>query len=245
MFWICARCRSQSVSCEVSIDVGPSRDRAELKHLRAKEPVVSEPSPRPRRPAPFSDLTALIDAAGGLAQPVPSELAASTAAAVVDAGRTIGRAGQSVDSFVRLADRVGLDTLRALWRGAEQVSLANTLWTLYLLRSWCESGRAEIVRLWALGEPFAAADAVVAGMGPLADEPAVAALADAILVGAFAGDFAVALERAAAAFRVLASGRRQLPPAEATADAELAERNDRAADALTAAARRWRSGRLR
>jgi hypothetical protein len=199
------------------------------------------PPPRPRRPARYADLTAMIDAAGGLAQPVPSELAATTAAAVLNAGRAEGVSAAEIDSLVQLADNVGLDTLRALWRGAESVSLASSLWTLYLLRSWCGTDAGELVRLWALGEPVAAADAVVAGLNPLADESAITALADVILAGAFTGDFAVALERAAAVFRVLAAGRRQL----AAPEVELADRNDQAAAALAAAARRWRAGKLR
>jgi hypothetical protein len=219
----------------------------------------SQPRPgrpdRPSRPARYPDLTALIDAAGGQAQPVPSELAASTAAAVLDAGRATGVPRGEITSLIGLADTVGLDTLRALWRGAEPVSLANSLWTLYLLRSWSTSNPGEIVRLWALGEPFAPADAVVAGLGSLADEAAVAVLADAILAGVFVGDFAVTLERAAALFRVLAAGRRQLAsPADAAgrtaagaagAESELADRNDQAAAALTSSARRWRLGSLR
>ncbi len=182
----------------------------------------------------------MIDAAGGMSQPVPSELAATTAAAVLDAGRIDGLGPVELDSLVQLADTVGLDTLRALWRGAASVSLANSLWTLYLLRSWCTSGGPEVVRLWKLGEPIAAADAVVAGVAGLVDTDAVAALADTILAGAFTGDFAVALERAAAVFRVLAAGRREL----AEPELRLADRNDQAAAALAAAAKQWRAGTL-
>jgi hypothetical protein len=179
---------------------------------------------------------------------VPSELAATTAAAVLSAGRDREASGVETQSLVGLADTVGLDTLRALWRGAPPVSLASSLWALYLLRSWCVTGAAEVVRLWALGEPQAAADAVVAGVNALADEAAMGELADAILTGAFTGDFAVALERAASVFRVLAAGRRQLPDAGDGLDAgeaALAEGNERAADGLAAAAQQWRANSLR
>jgi hypothetical protein len=218
------------------VDQAPARCRTV-----AEELVITDPSPRPHRPAPYADLTALIDAAGGHAQPVPSELAATTAAAVIGAGRRDDATPDDIDALVRLADTVGLETLRALWRGAEPVSLANSLWTLYLLRSWCDTGADEIVRLWTLGEPVAAADAVVAGLNPLGDQAAVRTLADSILTGAFAGDFAVALERAAAVFRVLAAGRRALPEPEV----DRADRNDQAAVALRLAAARWRTGSLR
>lgn len=172
---------------------------------------------------------------------MPSELAATTAAAVLDAGRNGGATGADIESLVHLADNVGLDTLRALWRGAEPVSVANSLWMLYLLRSWCATDAAGIGRLWSLGEPLAPADAVVAGLNPLGDEAAIIGLADAILTGAFRGDFAVALERAASVFRVLAAGRRVL----GAGDIDRADRNDRAATALATAARRWRAGTLR
>jgi hypothetical protein len=122
------------------------------------------------------------------------------------------------------------------------VSLAGSLWALYLLRSWCQTNPAEVSRLWALGEPTAQADAVVAGVNMMADESAMAELADAILTGLFAGDVAVTLERASATFRVLAAGRRQL---DSSSDAELAIRNERVADALAESARRWRTTSLR
>lgn len=205
----------------------------------------SQPPERPRRPAPFADLTSLIDAAGGRPEVVPSELAATTAEAVLAAGRTDDAGSRTdVELLVGLADTVGLDTLRALWGGAEPVTLAGSLWALYLLRSWCQTNPAEVARLWALGEPVAQADSVVAGVSLLADEAAMVVLADAILTGMFDGDVAVTLERASATFRVLAAGRRQLAGGGDSSDLRLAARNERAAAALAEAARRWRVGTL-
>lgn len=208
---------------------------------------VTDPSPRPRRPAHYADLTELIDAAGGSTPESRGEIASATAALLVRAGRELG----ADQRFIDLADRVGLDTLAELWRDAEPVSLPGALWALYLLRQWCRTGADEVVRLWRAGEPFAAADAVVAGVAPLADVPSLEQVADDVLSGAYRGDFAVALERAAALFRVLAAGRRELTGAEpdagtesAAAELQLAERNDRAAADLTAAARQWRAGTL-
>jgi hypothetical protein len=195
-----------------------------------------------------ASLTALIDSAGGVTQPIPSELAATTAAAVLTAGRAVDDPRVDVDSLVGLADEVGLETLQALWSAAEPATLANSLWVLYVLRSWCaRSDSGDVARLWALGEPYASADAVVAGVSVLADNVGLLAAADAILTGAFRGDFAVALERAAAMLRVIAAGRRLLPPSGDAAgdDLDLADRNERAAAALTEAARRWRAGTLR
>jgi hypothetical protein len=67
-----------------------------------------------------------------------------------------------------------------------------------------------------------------------------------VLGGAYRGDFAVALERAAALFRVLAAGRRELVPDGECGKLEMerAARNERVAADLTTAATRWRAGTL-
>jgi hypothetical protein len=161
----------------------------------------------------------------------------------VQAGREPGDG----DRFVALADRVGIDTLAALWRDADPVSLPGALWALYLLRQWVRSSGDEVTRLWRAGEPLAPADAAVAGAESYADVDAVQRMADSVLAGLYRGDLAVALERAAAFFRVVSAGRRSLggPARQAPDGADLAERNERAATALSAAAGRWRSGTLR
>jgi hypothetical protein len=183
----------------------------------------------------------MIDASGGAAQVVPGELAASTARAVLDAAA----ADIDVAPLVELGDSVGLETLSSLWRGAEPVSLAGSLWALYLLRQWCRTDPRTVSRIWTAGTPLAAADAVVAGVGLHGDEDAVLEFADAVLTGAFRGDFAVALERAAGFFRVAAAGRRRLAAeGELSQQDEPADRNDAAATALTASARRWRANTL-
>lgn len=203
---------------------------------------MGDPPMRPHRPVPHADLTALIDAAGGAEDGSRSELAAATAAVVVRAGRT----DADGDRFVALADRVGIDTLAALWREADPVSLAGALWALYLLRQWCQTNGEEVTRLWRAGQPYASADAVVAGVPEFADVDAVRRIADAVLTGAYRSDLGVALERAAALFRVLATGRRQLAQPDDAGDRELerAQRNDRVAADLTAAAAKWRAGTL-
>jgi hypothetical protein len=201
-----------------------------------------EQSPRPHRPAPYADLTELIDAAGGLSPTSRREIAAATAAVLVKAGRSPGDS----ERFVALADQVGLDTLAALWHDAEPVSLPGALWALYTLRQWCQSDGNEVTRLWRAGEPIAQADSVIAGVGDYADVCAVRQTADAVLTGVYQGDLAVALERAAAFFRVIAEGRRSLGGRDRFAPdcVDLAERNDRVAKALSAAAARWRAGTL-
>jgi hypothetical protein len=205
---------------------------------------MADARPRPHRPTPYSDLTALIDAAGGSLPESRAEIAAATAAVLVRVGR---EPSEDDERFVGLADRIGLDTLAELWRDADPVSLPGALWALYLLRQWCRSSADEVGRLWRAGEPIAAADAVVAGVADYVDVDSVTRVADDVLAGAYRGDFAVALERAAALFRVIAAGRRELAGADERGEVEraLAARNDRAASDLSAAARLWRAGQLR
>ena len=68
------------------------------------------------------------------------------------------------------------------------------------------------------------------------------AVADAILRGVFAGDLALALERAAAFCHVVSSGRADISPGS-RAVVTAARLQDMARD-LAAAARLWRSGDL-
>jgi hypothetical protein len=211
--------------------------------------VTSAGSDRPaHRPGRYADLTDLIDAREGGIDSVQarSEIASATAALVVQAGR----GAEPDERFVGLADKVGLDTLAALWSHAEPVSLPGVLWALYLLRQWCWTSGEEVTRLWRAGEPLAKPDAVVAGVGEYASIESVRQMTDAVLNGAYAGDFAVALERAAALFRVVAAGRRDLAgaagfgAAESDAELDLAAKNEKAATDLAAAAALWRKGAL-
>jgi hypothetical protein len=216
---------------------------------------VADDAPRPHRPVPVPDLTALIDAAADGSGPHSrAEIAAATAALVVAAGRgELAVPGESTDRLVSLAETVGIEVLAELWRDSDPVSLPGALWVLYVMREWCRTRGEDVTRLWRAGEPYAAVDAVVAGVGEYGDPEALARLANAVLAGAYAGDFGVALERAAAFFRVVAAGRRQIPDLDSSLaldeaaldEAQLADRNERTAADLSAAARSWRAGTLR
>jgi hypothetical protein len=202
---------------------------------------------RPHRPAPYADLTGFIDAAGGITASSRAEIAAATADLVVQAGRADSVA--DADRFIALVDRVGIETLGALWRDSDPVSLPGALWALYLLRQWVRTNTEQVRLLWRAGAPLAPAEAAVAGFGDDADAEAVQRGADAILRGVYRGDLAVALERAAATFRVLAAGRRDraeniVDGDDQAAERDSAERNDQVAADLAAAARRWRGGTL-
>lgn len=199
---------------------------------------MPEPERRRERPLLSGRVESLAQAAvdgGPLAR---LELAHATAAALVDAGR--GDAGPETARLVDLAETVGLDTLSELWRDAPPDSLPGALWALYLLRTWTERQGEAVARMYRAGRAYAPVDEVVAGVADDADPAAVRALAEAVLTGAYRGEFDVALERAAAFFRVVASGRREMSADEI----RLAERNERCADALQRAATAWRDGTL-
>jgi len=200
---------------------------------------------RPHRPIRRADLASIVDAVHSQASPDRAEIAQATAVAVVSAGREV-RGGEDAGRFVGLADEVGLDTLAELWQDSEAGSLPWALWAVYLLRSWCRDQAAEVSRLWRVGRGYAPADEVVAGVGEDGGPQEVAELADAVLAGAYRGDFAVALERAAAFFRVIAEGRREsfAEASDAGAQLALADRNARVADLLVVAAGRCRRGEL-
>jgi hypothetical protein len=214
------------------------------------------------RPIPMADLTR----AGGaesveMGPGARAELAASTAAAVLAAAQAAaaapddiagpdgatsdgGAAAASRERLVALAETVGLDTLAELWRDSDPDALPGALWALYLVRAWSRADGDGVARLWRAGRGLAPADEVVAGVHDDADPQALAALADAVLTGAYGSDFGVALDRAAAFFRVIAEGRRALAADDSEAELTLAARNERVAAGLTRAAARWRAGQL-
>lgn len=236
-------------------DLNPARSLKSMSVVPPTGPDAPEPR-RAHRPVPMSDPASLLDEALDRSGQTQSELASSTAAAVLGAARgELGSGNSSAVDPARLldlSDAVGLDTLAQLWRDSAPDTLPGALWTLYLLRAWCRSNGEEVARLWRAGRALAPADEVVAGVADDADPQALETLADAVLGGAYGGDFAIGLERAASFFRVVAAGRRAIAPDTATSlltsapDAQLvlAERNDRVAAGLTRAAALWRVGRL-
>ena len=175
------------------------------------------------------------------------ELAHVTAGAVLRASRE-----GSVEAPVDLVERIGgIEVLAELWRDAEAGTLPATLLTLHLLRTWCRQSGSEAARLYGIGVVREEVAHVVAGVALPPGPDDVASVADAVLTSTYAGDLAVALERAAAFSIVVASGRRSVAhdragddAIEATRQLRLAEGNDRCARDLTQAARAWRAGQL-
>ena len=163
-------------------------------------------SPRPARPGQLDQMMA-DNIAGGADPAQINEMSHASAAALLDRVHHTQDA-ELVERVLTLVDREGVDVIAELWSSAEPDSLPGILWRLYLLRTWMRKNRESIARLWRAGEPVATTASAIAGVDQAPTEDDIAHIADSILAGAFTGDFAVALERAAAFTDVVALGLR-------------------------------------
>lgn len=194
---------------------------------------------RPRRPS-LQDPAAL-EALGAPSDPIATLHAAhETAATLLGAGRASDDPAVTA-RLVAIVDEIGLSTLADLWAERPARSLPGALWRLYLLREWMVTDPDEVAREYAAGIRFTEPNHAVAGVEPPGPDE-VRRTADAILHGAFTGDFAVALERAAAFCHVVASGRADVT--EGRRAILQAGRLQAMARDLTASARLWRTGGL-
>jgi hypothetical protein len=176
-------------------------------------------------------------------------IAHATAAAVLRVARDSGSDPERTRRLIGLADDVGIDDIAALWCDAGAATLPGTLWSLYLLRTWVHRNGIEAARLFAAGQRVAEVSTVVAGVADPPGPREVAELGDAVLTSAFDGDFAIALERAAAFCRVVAAGRAHLADDcpdedESFRQTRLADGNLRMAQELEHAAALWREDEL-
>lgn len=185
-------------------------------------------------------------------------IAQETSWALLDRVRGAG-AGESqtadpevVDRVVRLAASTGIDDIAELWASAGAHSLAGQLWRIYLLHRIAVNdpeGTAELFRIGSAGS--STVHPVIAGVAEPVSPESIARLCDTILRGVFAGDLAIALERASSYCRVMSLGAASLADDRDAADDEhAAQLTTRAlryaafAEELHAGARRWRDGTL-
>ena len=161
---------------------------------------------RPSRPGQLAP--ALLDQMSGGSDPgMVNEIAHSSAASLLDRVRH-SEDPEVVARVLTVVERNGVDEIAELWSSSPSDSLPGVLWRLYMLRTWMRSRRDAIARLWRVGEPVATSASAIAGVDQAPTEDDIARLADSILSGAFTGDFAVAMERAAAFTDVVALGLR-------------------------------------
>ncbi|MGB4779796.1 DNA-directed RNA polymerase subunit beta [Microbacterium sp.] len=153
-----------------------------------------------------------------------------------------------LDRLVSFTDAHGIDTIAELWSHASALSLPGALWRLYLLQLMVRDDPRTAALLYERGRAVRnTVDDVVAGAPTPAGPEELGALVDEILRGVFAGDFAVALDRAASFCRVEAAGALDLAddhdrtePDRAAAFTARALRLDTYAGDLTACAGLWR-----
>jgi hypothetical protein len=204
---------------------------------------------RPRRPALLGK--AALETFGGAPDPAAlAEAAHATASLLVESGRaTTDEAARA--RLVALVDEVGLDTIADLWAQRPPRSLPGALWRLYVLREWVRRDAVGATHDFATGRATATVAHVVAGAAEPPTPEALRALLDAILHGVFAGDLAVALERAGAFCRVVVAGRVHRAddveagdPSGADALTRSSSSLLRTAEDLEAAATLWRGGNL-
>lgn len=180
-----------------------------------------------------------------------TRIAHATASALLARVRA-DASGMSADRLVAFTAEHGIDEIAELWSKAPSRTLPGALWRLYVLQLAIHGDAQTAALLYERGRiELASADAVIAGAPTPADPTELVALIDTILRGAFRGDFAVALERAAAFCRVQASGATHLAddyePTESSRASELTRRALRLstfAQDLAAAAALWRSSGL-
>jgi hypothetical protein len=157
-----------------------------------------------------------------------------------------------LERLVAYTDENGIDAIAELWARSGARSLPGALWRIYLVRLLIRQDPAGTSLLFQRGtEVLQTIDTVVAGAPVPTGPEEITDLADEILRGAFIGDFAVALDRAAAFCRVSAAGATSIAddadftsPERATALTARADRLALTADELTSCARLHRAGQL-
>ena len=158
------------------------------------------------RPVPLADL----DSVGAVDDPVArSETSHATAALLL--GDSEGNRDEAATRrFVELADDIGFEIIAEMWSAAPAVSAPGALWRLYALRQWIKAAPRELSEMFSDGQRRVTEgigyDEILAGVELPAGPDEVAHAIDEILVGAFRGDFVIALLRAAAFVGICAAG---------------------------------------
>ncbi|WP_435202079.1 hypothetical protein [Janibacter sp. GS2] len=194
---------------------------------------------RPRRPLHFGPDA--MEAHGGTLPDPAETVAAAHAAAltVIEAGRS-DAGPETTERLLRLVDDLGIDTLAQLWSGRPARSLPGALWRMYLLREWVQRQPQAAARDYGAGMAVAPVSHVITGVVEPPGVAEVRQLSDRILSGVFDGDLGVALERAAAFCRVVATGRAHLDDGDVGSASAMVT----TAEDLEAGARLWRENAL-
>jgi hypothetical protein len=206
-------------------------------------------APRPHKPLPFAPAD-FEPFAGGTDPARVSEAAHLAARALVHGGRESNDPAIT-KRLVKLADRQGLEAIAEIWAASPARSLPGALWRLYALRAATLRDPEGISIFFRAGQHRAQVANAVAGVAEPPGAEEITTMANAILSGAFDGDFDVALERSAAFCRVVALGqasvahdREAAHPDHARTLTKKAHQLVRTAEDLEGAAASWRKGEL-
>jgi len=206
-------------------------------------------SARPHKPVPFApeDFEPF---SGGTDPARVSEAAHLAARALVNAGRE-SNDPEVTKRLVKLTDKQGLEAIAEMWAASPARSLPGALWRLYALRAATVKDPEGISVFFKAGQAVAQVSNAVAGVAEPPGAAEITAMADAVLHGAFDGDFDVALERSAAFCRVVALGQATIAaerevahPDHAAMLTKKAHQLVRTAEDLESAAKSWRAGEL-
>jgi hypothetical protein len=178
-------------------------------------------------------------------------LAHDTAHALVNRARESDDP-EVLERLLAYTNEHGLDAVAELWARAGAKSLAGALWRIYLMRALISQDAEGTSYLFQRGtEVLPSIDIAVAGAVLPTGPDEIMELSDQILRGLFRGDFATALDRAAAFCRVTAAGCTSVAddaeltnPDRATELTTRALRFTQTAEEFTACARLSRAGSL-
>lgn len=198
-----------------------------------------------RPPSTFDNLVGQADPAE------QSRVAHATAAALLERARR-DASGVTAQRLIAFASEHGIDEIAELWSNATARSLPGALWRLYLLQLAIREDGETTALLYERGRnELRTVDPVVAGAPTPASPDELTALVDTIMRGVFQGDFAIALERAAAYCRVQAAGATHVADDYEHTEPERAGQFTRRALRLSAyaadlgdSAAAWRNGAL-
>ncbi len=166
---------------------------------------MPQPVPRPRRPARLDE--SLAETIPGAPDPAEaSELAHTTARALVEGGRGRAEDPALVRRLVTLVEDEGIETIAELWSTSPAESLPGALWRLYVIREWAQRNPHQVVRAYREGLEAAEVARAIAGVVIPPGPEDVMETTDRILAGVFDGDLDVALDRASAFVKVAATG---------------------------------------
>jgi hypothetical protein len=132
-------------------------------------------------------------------------VAHETASAIVAQARD-AKDPELVNRLIRLVDEEGIDTVAMMWAKAGAHTLPGALWRIYMLREWVKHEAEAVARSYHHGVHAANVRHAIAGVEDPPGPEEVQRLADSVLSGVFSGDLAVALDRAGAFCRVVATG---------------------------------------